>query len=147
MVGVWGVLSSSYQGSKHAWVLYAKKHPLAPGCRAVLYLLHIVIIYLFIHPTWTSRVLFHKHRFEGFFFTLTGIGVGVGAAGIEGVGVIVPAGGLVRVCATGIEGRSLLPIGGCKVDALGWRDTGIGGSSDGVSCGMEGLANSRLGIG
>ena len=65
-----GVLSfGSYQGRQTRVGALTYKHPLAPGCRAVLYLLHIVIIYLFIHPTWTSRVLFHKHRFEGFFFT------------------------------------------------------------------------------
>ena len=64
-----GFVLCSYLRSKRTWELYAKEAPTYPGCRAVLYLVHIVIIYLFIHPTWTSRVLFHKHIFEGFFFT------------------------------------------------------------------------------
>ena len=46
-----------------------RRHPPAPGSRAVLYLVHISILYLFIHSYIDQRVLFHKHRFEGFFFT------------------------------------------------------------------------------
>ena len=71
-----GFVLSSYHRSKHVWVLYSKKHPLAPGCRAVLYLLHIVIIYLFIHSTWTSRVLFHKHQLRVSSLHLPPLGAG-----------------------------------------------------------------------
>ena len=56
-----GFVLSSYLRSKRTWELYAKEAPPYPGCRAVLYLVHISIIYLFIHSYIDHRVLFLTH--------------------------------------------------------------------------------------